>query len=341
MKRTFAVLFIILLAPLVHAAEPPKPQQGPTLVFATVDEGKRILMARDEFVRQMSPFDRAILMKTDKEVTEKDFLAFVGKNVLAWTDADKKKVTAALKGLLRPLAALDLPFPGKVLLIKSTGKEEFGAAYTRANAIILPKAHLNGPVVGLRRLICHEFFHILSRKNPKLRNKLYASIGFVKCDEVELPAGLKARRITNPDAPRNEHCIQVGIGGKKRWAIPITYSSTKTYDVERGGNLFAYAQFRFLVVEREAGSSAVKPVLEAQRPKLAHIFGVSGFFEQVGMNTLYVVHPEEILADNFDLLVLGGRVVPSPEIIEKMRKILKEHGKAKRAAPEKARTPRR
>jgi hypothetical protein len=35
-----------------------------------------------------------------------------------------------------------------------------------------------------------------------------------------------------------------------------------------------------------------------------------------------VIHPEEILADNFALLILDERNLPSPEIIEKMRLIL-------------------
>jgi hypothetical protein len=49
---------------------------------------------------------------------------------------------------------------------------------------------------------------------------------------------------------------------------------------------------------------------------------VSGFVEQVGQNTDYVIHPEEILADNFALLVIGQQNVPSPEILHKMKAIL-------------------
>ena len=44
--------------------------------------------------------------------------------------------------------------------------------------------------------------------------------------------------------------------------------------------------------------------------------------EQVGNNTDYIIHPEEILADNFALLVLGEHNMPSPEIPQKMREIL-------------------
>ena len=49
---------------------------------------------------------------------------------------------------------------------------------------------------------------------------------------------------------------------------------------------------------------------------------ISGFFEQVGRNTDYIIHPEEILAENFALLMIGKRDVASPEILDKMRSAL-------------------
>lgn len=49
---------------------------------------------------------------------------------------------------------------------------------------------------------------------------------------------------------------------------------------------------------------------------------VSGFYEQVGRNTGYVIHPEEIIAENFALLVTGKRDLPSPEVIAKIRQVL-------------------
>ena len=113
-----------------------------TVAFATMDEGKQILTAQDDFVRRMSPFDRAARMKTESDVSEKEYLEFVGKNVLAWNDAEKQKITSAFGGIQTELEALSLPFPKKVFLVKTTGNEEGGAAYTRANAIVFPKADL-------------------------------------------------------------------------------------------------------------------------------------------------------------------------------------------------------
>ena len=104
--------------------------QGATIGFATVKEAKEVLERRDDFVQRMSPFDRAVRMKTDRDVSEEEYLRFVGRNVLAWDEADKQKITVAYRGVEKRLAVQNLPFPKKVLLIKTTGNEEGGAAYT-------------------------------------------------------------------------------------------------------------------------------------------------------------------------------------------------------------------
>ena len=66
------------------------------------------------------------------------------------------------------------------------------------------------------------------------------------------------------------------------------------------------------------------PRMSSAQPVLASPEKVSGFFEQVGGNTKYLIHPEEILADNFAWLILDEHNVPSPEILQKMRPILEQ-----------------
>ncbi len=299
------------------------------IAFASVEEGVQILAAKDDFVQRMSPFDRAARLKTDRDVSEKEYLEFVGKNVLAWDEAEKQIVTFAFQSIKTELETLSLPFPRRVLFVKTTGKEEGGAAYTRANAIVFPKNVLRGHSGQLRKTIAHELFHVLSRANPDLREKLYAVIGFVKCNEVEFPLTLKSRKLTNPDAPKNDHCIRLQVEDKACWAIPILFSRVEKYDTEQGGAFFNYLQFKFLLVDRNDASSTVKPIYDDQEPKLVGVQQASGFFTQVGNNTRYIIHPEEILADNFALLVLEKPNLLSPKIIEKLRDILMENRHAK------------
>jgi hypothetical protein len=293
-----------------------------TLSFATVEEGKRVLMSRDDYVERMSAFDRAARLKTDRVVSEREYLEFVGKTVVAWEEAEKEKVYLAMEGVEEELKKMALPFPKKIWLIKTTGQEEGNAAYTRANAIVFPEKFLEGGAPWVQRVLCHELFHVLSRANRELREKCYAAIGFEKCDELEFPEELAGRKLTNPDAPRNEHCLKVKIDGEEQWVIPILFSKEEKYDPEKGGEFFRYLQFKLVVVERAEEGMSVEVVREGEKAKLLDAGEVTGFLEQVGENTTYLIHPEEILADNFVLLVTGKRDVPSPEVVEKLGKIL-------------------
>ena len=298
------------------------PFGGTKVHFASESEGRQVLTARDDFVQRLSPFDRSARMKVDRAVAENEYLTFVGNNVVSWTKGDMAQIERAITAIQPLLGDLPLPWPATIQMIQTTGLEEGNAAYTRGTAIVIPKGELAKDQQHLEQLICHELFHILSRQNPELREKLYTVIGFVKCNDIELPPTLKVRKITNPDAPRNDHFIRLRIDGHEHSAVPILFSSIETYDSKRGGEFFEYLQFQFLVVEKSAGALTLRPALEGSSPKLARPQEVSGFLEQIGRNTEYVIHPEEVLADNFALLVLKKQDVASPDILQKMRDVL-------------------
>ncbi len=292
-------------------------------------QGRALLTSRDDFVQRLSPFDRAARLKSGHAVSEREYLDFVGSNVLPWGESERHAVEAALQQIRQGLAQLNPPLPVEVELIESSGSEEGQAAYTRGRAIILPRKLIASSAPDeLARTIAHEFFHVASRQDAALRDRLYAVIGFEKCNEIELPVTLAARRITNPDAPRNDHRIQVRLNGESRWVVPILYASSANYDTARGGEFFDYLEFRLLAVEAAGAAGPWVPLLKNGEPVLASPQQAQGFFEQVGRNTDYIIHPEEILADNFALLVIGKTGVPSPQILDGMRRVLSGAGAA-------------
>jgi hypothetical protein len=295
-----------------------------SVVFASVGEGRKILTARDDFIERMSPFDRASRMKTDAEVSKEDFLRFVATNVLDWSDGERVMVNAALGRLKPQLEMFSLPFPKTIYLIKTTGNEEGGQQYTRQNAVVLNSRILvPGQDKALDKCIAHELFHVLSRQNPDLREKCYAVIGFQKCAEVILPSNLTLLRLTNPDAPRNDHYIEVNTAGKPIYAVPVLFSKAAKYDVHEGGEFFSYVQFKFLVVEKPIAASLSKPVFTEKSSQLLNVDQLSGFYEQIGHNTEYIVHPEEILADNFSMLVRSEKSARSPEVLTRLKLALR------------------
>ena len=317
-------LLLLLLCPALAVSADIQIGEQSAVVFATAEKGQEILGHEDDFVRRMSPFDRAARMKSDHAVSVEAFLEFAAHNVQPWTPEETARVEAAVRAIGPGLTELAAGLPKEVFFVKSTGNEEGGAVYTRGTAVILPRTELLASERQLQRLLAHELFHILSRANPALRDRLYAVIGFQPCNEIELPAQLAPRKITNPDAPRNDHFIRVSLDGTTVPVVPVLFSSTETYDAKAGREFFAYLTFRLLVVEGDLDKKDFEPAYREGKPRLVGVEDVSGFFEQVGRNTSYVIHPEEILADNFALLVLGTRDAPSPEILEKMREVLSE-----------------
>ena len=221
-----------------------------------------------------------------------------------------------------------LPLPPTIVFIKTTGQEEGNAGYTRENAIVLPRRLLGSPAAELQKLLAHELFHIASRASPALAPLLYEAIGFRPCGEAEFPESLAARKITNPDAPRNDYCIRVMLDGEEVSATPILFSRSDTYDGARGGEFFEYLQLALLLRTEPAPETTEGPA-----PRVVGLRDVSGFFEQVGRNTQYIIHPEEILADNFALLVLAPPTVASPDVLARVRGALASFPAAPRTAP--------
>lgn len=292
------------------------------IVFAGIDDARTVLTHRDNFIAALSEFDRAARMKTDQEVTEAEFLAFVGRNALSWSLAETNKLRQVLQNAAEKLTGWNVPLPPTVLVIKTSGAEEGQAVYTRQNAIVLPQQKMGSTEREIEASILHELFHIMSRHDLELRKRLYRLIGFEQVNSIDYPSELKDRRITNPDGYETSWFINVIRGNQTLPTIPILYANQERYDPKRGGEFFAYLVFKLMVITNENGNW--QPLLVHGQCQLLDPQNVQGFFEHVGRNTGYIIHPDEILAENFVLMLNGETNVPSPEIIEGMRSLLRQ-----------------
>jgi hypothetical protein len=294
-------------------------------VIQLADEklGAKVLAEADAFIEAQSPFDRAARMQTDQSMTREEFQTFVSSQARSWSEEETKKMAEVIASIGKPIAYYASRFPMRILLVKTTGKEEGGAAYCRGlNVIVVPQHKLGGEAESLERILIHELFHIASRNNLTLRDALYEAVGFKPCPGIELPESLMVRKITNPDAPVVEHYIEVSVAGQKLLVVPVLYTSQAAYEVGSGKDFFDYLTFRLLVIER--AEDRWRPRYRENEPWLVDVSDVKGFHEQIGRNTGYIIHPEEVLADNFVLLVRRETDVPSPEILERMDALLIE-----------------
>lgn len=321
MRQTLllAPVAVLIVCPPSEAVEVPLHGDS-VLRFANVEEGIRALTARDRFIASLSPFDRQVRVKSDEEVSEEDLLSYIEKQVVAWGDDEVEKLSPIVAAVRKKLRPFKLDLPPTVLLVQTTGREESGAAYCRGNAIALPRNMVRRAERSLERILTHELFHILSSHNPELRERLYAIVGFTPCTEIQLPASLQARKITNPDAPVCEHYIEVKHQDSTVKAAPILFSSRERYDASRGGSLFQYLTFRLMVVDQDGDEWA--PLEEDGKPVLLEARNTPTFFEKIGRNTSYIIHPEEVLAENFVLMVDDKTDVPTPRIPKEMKQVL-------------------
>lgn len=294
---------------------------GTKVEFASATTCARVLASPDVFVQAMSPFDRSARLKTDKDVTEAEYLAFVARQARDWSEGEKLRLKAILESFRAKTTGLDLRFPSSIFLLKTTGLEEGMAAYCRGASIVLPANVIEGAPTELESTVFHELFHIYRRHYGENRRLLYKIIGFDVCPEIALPEELRARKITNPDAPLLDSFIRISAGGKRVAATPVLIAKTERYDIKKGGEFFASMDFKLLVLD-EINGRLRSSTTSGGKPYLLDPSEVPDYLEQIGSNTQYIIHPEEILADNFVLLVNGKSPVPSPKILQQLRSLL-------------------
>ncbi|WP_417737083.1 hypothetical protein [Rosistilla oblonga] len=288
--------------------------------FATVAEGAEVLQAEDTFTQRLSRFDLQSRLNTREEVSSTDYRRSAAEDIQPWTDAFIATVRPAVEQLAARVGEWNLPLPEEILLVCTKGNSEAGAPHTRGNAIVLPEKRIVRRPEDMLRLLAHELFHIASRQSPQWRDQLYATIGFQPCDEVQLPAADQNRRITNPDAPIVQHYITVDVDGQSVDVAPVLFSSVAEFDPSHEKSFFAFLQVKFVQLEKQDGTWT--PLLRDDGSFLGHPMGdLDGFMSQVGRNTKYLIHPEEILADNFSYLVTGKKVA-SPEVLTQIEALL-------------------
>jgi len=316
-RCTLSVTAVLTLAQVQLAAEL-RLAENCTVHFSSPEQSKLRLAKRDVYIKGMSPFERAAKIKKAGPISTDQYIEFIQKQALDWSDADQAKLLKIIQAAKPKLAPYAKHFPREIYLIKTTGNDEGGAPYTRGTSIILPQRRVAQSAAGLERLFHHELFHILSRNNPSLRDELYSIIGYEKCGVVTLPEPMMPRRISNPDAPVVEHCIRVSKESQPYWCAPVLFSRTPQYDPNVGGTFFRYLEFRLMAIDRESA----KAILKDGQPILLKPDAVDGFYEQIGRNTDYIIHPEETLANNFVHLMSGKKGLKNPEIPAQIEELL-------------------
>ena len=310
-------------------------KQNPLTVIRLIDGQEAIqeFTKTDDYVKNMSEFDLQSRLKSTKPVTTQQYLDFISQQIVSWEQKYIDAIDEIIIGLnTNSLDILNLcTFPKEIVIIITNGNDECGLPYCRNNnAIILPVTRLKFyEINGLFELldgnswektVQHELFHIISRNNIPMRNKLYESIGFHLIPDNKyavLSDKLNDLRITNPDAPLTYHYIKLHTNSsqdKELCLAPVLIASEK-YDLTKHEKFFAYLLTRFAILDENTWT--VKDLISYDD------MDKTEFYKKIGKNTNYILHPEEILADNFVLLLKHESYVASPQILELMKNVLR------------------
>jgi hypothetical protein len=278
--------------------------------FADLHRAMQILGHRDQWARQLSDFDLGARQKTAANTSLQDFLTFAGDARLGWAPQEEAAWQSAIEKLSAATAGLNLHVPN-IDLVKTTGREEFDAAYTRVNAIMLPQSNASLAMTnprGAYYLLAHELFHILSRFDARLRDNLYALLGFKEVKGFEYPPELESRRLSNPDAFEYLHTLRVQAGSESVDVLPIIQSRLPLNEVTQLPNIFAALDIVLLSVDTSTGEA----LRDSNGNLVKYSFGNTNWVPLMLRNSSYIIHPEELLADNFATLMewRSGGVLP-------------------------------
>ncbi len=283
-----------------------------TLLLLDVDSAAEQIATRDDFMRGLTLLDRQVRMKVVSNVDEAAFVTHARAQVRAFKPKQIAKLTKVAAEVGALLQAQDLArwLPREIKLVQTTGVEEgfppaFDLSYTRAGVI-----YINSRALQLlsRQLLIHELFHILTTNHPAQREALFAAIGFSKIEAPQFPKELAGLSLTLPEVPQGaRHAIRVRYKGESVLAVPLCV----LMEPYAGAEMYEVAASRWAILDKHGIVRSLAEVGELEQ-----------LFEQVGKNTTALSGPDEILAENFVMLVLGTDKAASPEVLTRMRAIL-------------------
>ena len=276
----------------------------------------------ENFFAIIRPLDMALQLQSENN-SKKAYRKRLKKEVIKFSQKDKFKISPILYEIENKLGRLNSKYKlPKLALIKSKGKI-YGpnTFYTRENSIIIPQAEIeNLNESNFSDIMLHEVFHILSRYNPELKKKLYTVIGFNPLTApLIIEENFNKRILLNPDGINFNYEMSIKTKEESYNVVPIIYS--KTDNPATINSYFENLEFDLFPIRAKEGNwHLVTPEEAANLDLKSH----PNFYAQIGRNTKYIIHPDEILADNFILMInnKNGNGKRGNDILAKMKSIL-------------------
>ncbi len=268
---------------------------------------------KENFFSLVTPLDMSIQMKKNFEAATprneiiKEYKSFLKKDVLDFSKEEMEYVNEIFKEAYEMSNKVSTSiFPKEIKLIKTHANHYGqGAYYTRENCIIIPKDELElKNKEGFLETMFHEISHIYTRYHPKKQKALYQLIGFSNIGNMSnllIKDELKSRILLNPDGVNFAYHIELNEqSGRPYSAIPIIKSNETKY-IDSKNDFFEYIDFSLYKISIQ---HAVQVQTNAAGNTTINMDNVPDFFEKITTNTGYIIHPDEIIADNFMYIMM-------------------------------------
>lgn len=281
-------------------------------------EAARIILIdkKDRFFELVTATEMSIQMKQPlaagqtRESLLPAFKTYLSRDMTSFSPAESVQCAEVMQEVFRTCDSLAPGlFPDTLILLK-TKANHYGASvyYTRENTIIIPADVLDpAKRAEFTSTMFHELFHVFSRLNPQKRASLYKLIGFetIGLGKLRMPESLSGRVFYNPDGVDFAQKITLKTSeGKTIYAIPVIYSNQPGF-VAGKTEFFGYLEFNLFQIEKKRrGTWSVLTKPDGYSSTL-DLKTLPDFFKQIKDNTGYIIHPDEILADNFAFLLQG------------------------------------
>lgn len=263
----------------------------------------------DGFYNTLSPIEVSIQMKNSAIATKskvdalKEYKRFIQSEVSTF-NLDEKSIlfetVTKVKKLVDLVNPRLWPAPLQIAKIKTNhlGADVF---YTRGNVIFIPdNIFTQYSDERYVPIILHEIFHILSRRNTDFRTKSYSLVGFEKlAHDVVLPGSLSNIILSNPDGAHYNYGMQLN---DSTLVLPFITSKYGPYS-DKHLSFFDYLDFNLYAIKKVDNYYMVEASASGQ--STLNLRTTPTFFTKIKDNTQYIIHPDEIMADNFMLAILA------------------------------------
>ena len=296
----------------------------------------------DKFFQHLTPVDAAVQMKENGPLSMSNaemvasYKNYLQSDVTDFTAEERAFIEKAMIEAFQLVNKVSLRyFPDDIKLIKTKANHYDGEMYyTRENCIVIPEPALKQKnYAAFLQTILHEISHIVMRLNPNLKAQMYALVGFKKIETpLQMPDALRRRLLTNPDGVDiNWANTLTSATGKTVFTLPLLYAKDSVFDPKKP-DFSDYLGWNYyeLAPSTDNKTLVVQTIGERHQSTL-DTRGINALFLK-NYNTAYIIHPDEIVADNFALLMLsqknpsiltnyteGGKI-----LLTKMDNLLKE-----------------